>query len=526
MNDANGVDSLATLKEIVIDNEELKILIPQLGKRIKLKTKLLEHQTVAQTYEEPIDWQLDTESTSESTQSNKILILDLNNQPQPESHDYTVVPVYSSTPSHSRLSSQEDLSSAINECVSNLNLHELLEKSTTGKAIKELYNIKKTLNSKCQSYLVEIIVQHFMNAEPFRRLSNQDFRILSQKIVSEFPNELPQVYFASPIKKRNSREKKSGIARGKLVDKYRNRLTFLREAGILSSSRRPSESNENFLQNVTSDSIDDDDENKKNIIWLRNNQVPWSDVVEKWTSTYEYRQGLLRQEDLDFKDILGLFPIIQNPLGHHLIDFDFKKKYPKQYQALYNNFEIVFSKLLQLKKKNLNQSDTLLVEIIKSENIDVESRHYLMLSLLAALLPTRTYNKKAKNTWYPTSTETVSGIVVQIKIPGDIENIIAEKRKKLEKYGLPLLPFIIIEGISYTNINNIYVSYNNILYHVVSVLKAVDVCFELIHTFNLKYPYECEHVWMFIQLGMYNIKTMYDKIPNILDIVNKISSSD
>lgn len=50
----------------------------------------------------------------------------------------------------------------------NLNLSELLEKTSVGRAIKALYKIKRSLNSKCQSYLVEIIVQHFMNAVPFR----------------------------------------------------------------------------------------------------------------------------------------------------------------------------------------------------------------------------------------------------------------------------------------------------------------------------------------------------------------------
>ncbi|KAF5276400.1 hypothetical protein FQR65_LT16348 [Abscondita terminalis] len=54
-------------------------------------------------------------------------------------------------------------------------------------------------------------------------------------IVKEFPKELPQVYFTSPIKKRQSKENKSGNARGKLVDKYRNRLTFLRQDSLLLS---------------------------------------------------------------------------------------------------------------------------------------------------------------------------------------------------------------------------------------------------------------------------------------------------
>lgn len=68
-----------------------------------------------------------------------------------------------------------------------------------------------------------------------RRLTNEDFRRLSKHIVEQFPGEWHQVYFTSPIKKRNSKDSKSGIARGKLIDKYRNRLTLLRQSGILSA---------------------------------------------------------------------------------------------------------------------------------------------------------------------------------------------------------------------------------------------------------------------------------------------------
>lgn len=75
--------------------------------------------------------------------------------------------------------------------------------------------------------------------------------------MKEFPQEIPQVYFSSPIRKKKSRDNKSGIARGKLVDKYRNRLTFLREAGVLSSSRS-TEINEDSSQESTSEGIVDD----------------------------------------------------------------------------------------------------------------------------------------------------------------------------------------------------------------------------------------------------------------------------
>lgn len=68
----------------------------------------------------------------------------------------------------------------------------------------------------------------------------------------------------------------------------------------------------------------------------------------------------------------------------------------------------------------------------------------------------------------------------------------------MEKYNLPTLPFIVIEGPSYSEIKNIYVSYNEIVYQVATVLKALEVCFQFMHVFNLKYPYECEHNYVVI----------------------------
>ncbi|XP_030750822.1 uncharacterized protein LOC115879167 isoform X2 [Sitophilus oryzae] len=532
---ANGVDSLQTLKQIVGDANECKEFIPQLGQRIKLKAKLdginLEHNQ-----SQIINSEENNEEISEEPGANKVFVLDVDNQPMPVAPNIQNVqfllmdddlslqnkPCSDLSIASTSTTTLVEPANGINEVILNFNISQLLDATSMGRAVKALYKAKKTLSSKCQSYLVEIIVQHFINAVPFRRLTNEDFRKISKLIVEEFPNELPQVYFTSPIRKRNSRDQKTGIARGKLVDKYRNRLTFLRDSGILLSSRSSLEVNDDTTD--ASENFDYNGDHDEIITWLKNNQEPWSDVVSKWNATYEYRQRLyMRHENL--QEILAVFPIIQNPLGHRLIDIDFEKRFPS-HNLLYNNFETVFNKLLELKKKSLNQSDSLIVDIIKSNTINNDSRHYLMLMLLPALLPTKTYNKKGKNSWYPTSTEIISGIVIQVKIPGDIPNIIDEKRKKLVKYGLPLLPFVIIEGASYTDINQIYVSYDSIMYRVVSVLKAVDICFQLMHTLNLKYPYECEHVWMFIQLGIYNLKTVYDKIPNILDIVNKIKSSD
>lgn len=72
------------------------------------------------------------------------------------------------------------------------------------------------------------------------------------------------------------------------------------------------------------------------------------------------------------------------------------------------------------------------------------------------------------------------------------------------------------------NIKDIHVSSDSFMYKAPSVLKAIDICFTLTHVLNLKYPYESEHVWLFIQRAMYDMKTRYDNVPNIIDIVNKV----
>lgn len=61
-------------------------------------------------------------------------------------------------------------------------------------------------------------------------LCNDDFNYLATKIIELFPNECKETYFVPPVKKKESRDKKSEISKEKLVDKWRNARTFIRSA--------------------------------------------------------------------------------------------------------------------------------------------------------------------------------------------------------------------------------------------------------------------------------------------------------
>jgi hypothetical protein len=93
----------------------------------------------------------------------------------------------------------------------------------------------------------------------------------------------------------------------------------------------------------------------------------------------------------------------------------------------------------------------------------------------------------------------------------------------MQKYGLPFQPFVILQGPTYTDIQKVFVSFEDVLYEPVTFLKALDICFQLTHVLNLNYPYESHHIWLFIQITMYNMKTAYDNIPNIINIASKIN---
>jgi len=75
--------------------------------------------------------------------------------------------------------------------------------------------------------LCDIIICHFLNEE--KRLNNSTISILADKIVEIFKCEKRSTYFVSPIGKNKSRHNRPEVARGKLIDKHRNKLTMLRK---------------------------------------------------------------------------------------------------------------------------------------------------------------------------------------------------------------------------------------------------------------------------------------------------------
>ncbi|KAB0803451.1 hypothetical protein PPYR_00421 [Photinus pyralis] len=137
-------------------------------------------------------------------------------------------------PSLTTFYGEEEFDKLINP-TKNFNLKSILEESCMGKIILKQYKDNNTLDRRNRTILVDLIISHIFKTHG-SYLSNEHLEELTSKIINLFPTEKAEIYFVKPVKKINSKFSRSQVARGKLVDRYRNSRTKLREAGLLPCS--------------------------------------------------------------------------------------------------------------------------------------------------------------------------------------------------------------------------------------------------------------------------------------------------
>lgn len=183
----------------------------------------------------------------------------------------------------------------------------------------------------------------FFQSNFCRRLNNEDFEFLSSGIVAVFPTEDVDIYFIPPIRKKFSKTKKSVTSRGKLVDKYRNKIRDYRRLISDESSKKlsgaeatnPSKNGQNYVfahlytllsicWSCVAHNLDFASSIRESIKWLNNNQAPWETVLIHWKRTAKYRRdSIIEIADKNVNAIVEAWPILRNPNGYALINEDF-----------------------------------------------------------------------------------------------------------------------------------------------------------------------------------------------------------
>lgn len=70
---------------------------------------------------------------------------------------------------------------------------------------------------------------------------------------------------------------------------------------------------------------------------------------------------------------------------------------------------------------------------------------------------------------------------------------------KLKNQSTSIQPCILIVG-SLLYPKQVMVYFDDVKYKIITILKAIDVCFKIFHVFNLEYPLESYNVWLFLQV--------------------------
>lgn len=59
--------------------------------------------------------------------------------------------------------------------------------------------------------------------------------------------------------------------------------------------------------------------------------------------------------------------------------------------------------------------------------------------------------------------------------------------------------------------NKSFVMVDDCLYACETLLKAIDGVFKFCNSYQIEYNFECAHIWEFVQIYIYEIKTKYDQ---------------
>ena len=87
------------------------------------------------------------------------------------------------------------------------------------------------------------------------------------------------------------------------------------------------------------------------------------------------------------------------------------------------------------------------------------------------------------------------------------------------KHNIPRQPHVMIMGDTLIAASHYYVVFDDHMYQMDSLIKAVDICFKVFFIFNLEYPTACADMWVIFQKSFFGINTPYDgSSPRVKDL--------
>ncbi|CAG9763813.1 unnamed protein product [Ceutorhynchus assimilis] len=347
------------LLELLSEQEIEKLVMGNIGDKVRLrrgianlkKVELETSQTELtseENYEPPMKIQVIekenlTEAITPSTQNLDLPIIFLS-EPL-----HQLAPNYNS-PSTSTvtLDSAFSITSENNVVVENISVKEIWTKDFLGQALlTKGQGPNGSLNNSDRDKLCDILVTKLLNV--FQgKLTLHHFRVISKKKIEILPKEKKSTYFIEPILKKDSHRNRSEPARGKLIEKYRNKLYLIRKLENSHSQGTKGEECDKTDNGVFDQSVTDSK------IWLSKNSTPKAEVLLHWKASYCLRK---LSDNTTIADYFQEWPILKEDIAPELVAYDFEQLHSTAQLNVEAAFDAMFAEVYDKRKKTLTSTD-------------------------------------------------------------------------------------------------------------------------------------------------------------------------
>ncbi|XP_032682238.1 uncharacterized protein LOC116849316 [Odontomachus brunneus] len=142
-----------------------------------------------------------------------------------------------------------------------------------------------------------------------------------------------------------------------------------------------------------------------------------------------------------------------------------------------------------------------------------ESKNILLMQCLPSLLPPSRQVQLGTKKFKPTIKESRDAFIANVKIPGQVQNFIAERREKIcNQFGrsASVQPYILYVAKQLDVIDEIFVVIDDFYYKLGTFQQALDICFKTFFVLDMVFTAQCDHVWLLIQKTLYGFTTTED----------------
>lgn len=139
-----------------------------------------------------------------------------------------------------------------------------------------------------------------------------------------------------------------------------------------------------------------------------------------------------------------------------------------------------------------------------------DTKNFIVVSLLAHILPSPHLTCSGKRRWKPSILETRQSVVLHINDLSELNETLRVLFDRSREKGIQTTPFILVHGDLKKPTG--FLVWNNIVsYKLPNFLKALDICLKIYKAYNIDFPRHSLAVWDLLSTFLFDFDPVSDK---------------